>query len=79
MRRPFDLSKYRRRRKKETDPLLVVVCSAWEASFKDHLKGQTELLAEVGKGVMTPELDAKLKKTVQECVFPLPCSQDSPY
>jgi hypothetical protein len=46
--------------------------SAWEASFKDHLKGQTELLAEVGKGNMTPELDAKLKKTVQECVLSLP-------
>ncbi|GAA5855293.1 hypothetical protein JCM8547_009020 [Rhodosporidiobolus lusitaniae] len=40
----------------------------WEASFKDHLKGQTALLAKVAEGKMTPELDAELKKTVQEHV-----------
>jgi F-type H+-transporting ATPase subunit alpha len=36
-------------------------------SFKDHLQSsQKELLADVGKGKMTPEIDAKLKKTVVE-------------
>ncbi|GAA5905039.1 hypothetical protein JCM6882_002425 [Rhodosporidiobolus microsporus] len=40
----------------------------WEASFKDHLKGQSALLAKVGEGKMTPELDAELKKTVQDHV-----------
>lgn len=40
-------------------------------SFKEHLQSsQKELLADVGKGKMTPEIDAKLKKVVVECVQP---------
>jgi len=38
-------------------------------SFKEHLQSsQKELLADVAKGKMTPEIDAKLKKVVVEYV-----------
>ncbi|GAA5847880.1 hypothetical protein JCM11251_002273, partial [Rhodosporidiobolus azoricus] len=50
------------------DRVPVDKIGAWEASFKDHLKGQTGLLAKVNEGKMTPELEADLKKTVQEHV-----------
>ncbi|GAA6020960.1 hypothetical protein JCM10207_003204 [Rhodosporidiobolus poonsookiae] len=40
----------------------------WEQSFKEALTSNQSLLAEVDKGVMSPELDATLKKTVQEHV-----------
>ncbi|GAA5827769.1 hypothetical protein JCM10212_002483, partial [Sporobolomyces blumeae] len=37
--------------------------------FKEHLQSsQQQLLADVGKGKMTPELDAQLKKVVTEHV-----------
>ncbi|GAA6020958.1 hypothetical protein JCM10207_003203 [Rhodosporidiobolus poonsookiae] len=40
----------------------------WEQSFKEALASNQSLLAEVDKGAMTPDLDALLKKTVQEHV-----------
>ncbi|GAA5983013.1 hypothetical protein JCM11641_004687 [Rhodosporidiobolus odoratus] len=40
----------------------------WEASFKAALKANQQLLEKVNQGTMTPELDAELKKTVQEHV-----------
>ncbi|PRQ72435.1 ATP synthase F1 alpha subunit [Rhodotorula toruloides] len=50
------------------DRVPVDKIGAWEASFKDHLKGQQSLLEKVSAGKMTPELDAEIKKTVQEHV-----------
>ncbi|BGP24193.1 ATP synthase subunit alpha [Rhodotorula toruloides] len=50
------------------DRVPVDKIGAWEAAFKDHLKGQQSLLDKVSAGKMTPELDAEIKKTVQEHV-----------
>ncbi|GAA5974425.1 hypothetical protein JCM3765_005138, partial [Sporobolomyces pararoseus] len=51
------------------DRVPVDQIGAWEASFKDHLQSsQKQLLADVGKGKMTPELDAQLKKVVVDHV-----------
>ncbi|BGP07569.1 Alpha subunit of the F1 sector of mitochondrial F1F0 ATP synthase [Rhodotorula toruloides] len=50
------------------DRVPVDKIGAWEASFKDHLKSQSSLLEKVSAGKMTPELDAEIKKTVQEHV-----------
>ncbi|GAA6001192.1 F1F0 ATP synthase subunit alpha, partial [Rhodotorula paludigena] len=51
------------------DKVPVDQIGAWEKSFQEHLRSQQQsLLAEVDKGVMTPELEASLKKVVQEHV-----------
>jgi len=51
------------------DRVPVDQIGSWEASFKEHLKSsQKELLADVAKGKMTPEIDAKLKKVVVDHV-----------
>ncbi|BGP39542.1 Alpha subunit of the F1 sector of mitochondrial F1F0 ATP synthase [Rhodotorula kratochvilovae] len=51
------------------DRVPVDKIGAWEKSFKEHLQSsQQGLLAEVNKGTMTPELDAQIKKVVQEHV-----------
>merc|ERR1711939_260241 len=51
------------------DRVPVEQIGAWEKSFKEHLtSSQQSLLAEVGKGQMTKELEADLKKVVQEHV-----------
>jgi len=43
--------------------------NAWEASFLDHLRSsQTDLLKEVGKGVMTPQIEESFKKVVSSHV-----------
>ncbi|BGP15654.1 Alpha subunit of the F1 sector of mitochondrial F1F0 ATP synthase [Rhodosporidiobolus nylandii] len=50
------------------DRVPVEKIGEWEASFKQTLQGNQALLAKVGEGKMTPELDAELKKTVVEHV-----------
>mgnify|MGYP001575551611 CR=1 FL=1 len=51
------------------DRVAVNDVGKWEASFIAHLESsQQALLTEVKKGVMTPAIDASLKKTVVECV-----------
>lgn len=42
--------------------------TAWETSFKEHLKTQESFLSEIRKGVMTPELDQQMKKVISEHV-----------
>ena len=42
--------------------------TAWEASFKEHLKTQESFLSEIRKGVMTPEIDQQMKKVISEHV-----------
>ncbi|KWU40963.1 hypothetical protein RHOSPDRAFT_37512, partial [Rhodotorula sp. JG-1b] len=51
------------------DRVPVEKIGAWEKNFMEHIRSsQQDLLAEVNKGKMTPELDAQLKKVVQEHV-----------
>ena len=40
----------------------------WEAEFREHLKTQDTLLKEIAKGVVTPELEANIKKVVEDHV-----------
>lgn len=51
------------------DKVPVDKITPWEQSFMEHLKSnESELLKEIGKGKMTDEIDAKLKKTVESHV-----------
>ncbi|KAK4703399.1 F-type H+-transporting ATPase subunit alpha, partial [Phenoliferia sp. Uapishka_3] len=51
------------------DRVAVNDIGKWEASFLEHLESsQQELLKEVSKGKMTPEIDATLKKVVVDHV-----------
>ncbi len=51
------------------DSVPVDQITKWEAEFRAHLTAtQTELLAEVATGNITPELEAKIKKIVEEHV-----------
>ncbi|GAA5890513.1 hypothetical protein JCM5296_005069 [Sporobolomyces johnsonii] len=51
------------------DRVPVDKIGAWEKSFQDHLRSsQQQLLAEVGKGKMTPELEKQLKTVVTDHV-----------
>ena len=40
----------------------------WESTYREELKSQNDLLAEIGKGAMTKELDEKLRKSIKESV-----------
>ncbi|WFD49239.1 Alpha subunit of the F1 sector of mitochondrial F1F0 ATP synthase [Malassezia furfur] len=40
----------------------------WEATYRDELQSQPELLAEIGKGVFTKELEENLTKSVKNSV-----------
>lgn len=40
----------------------------WEATYRDELQNQPELLAEIGKGVFTKELEENLTKSVKNSV-----------
>jgi F-type H+-transporting ATPase subunit alpha len=41
----------------------------WEAEFRSHLKStQTALLEEISGGSVTPEMEAKIKKVVEDHV-----------
>lgn len=49
------------------DRVAVNDIGKWEANFLEHLRSsQQELLKEISKGKMTPEIDASLKKVVVE-------------
>jgi len=51
------------------DRVAVDKISAWESSFKGHLAAtQSDLLGEISKGVMTPDIDAKIKQVVTDHV-----------
>ena len=51
------------------DPLAVEDVVPWDAAFQAHLVAeQKDLLKEIGGGKMTPELEAKIKKTVVDHV-----------
>lgn len=53
------------------DRVAVTDIQKWEESFLEHLQSsQQALLAEISKGKMTPEIDATLRKTVDECAPP---------
>jgi F-type H+-transporting ATPase subunit alpha len=50
------------------DPIPVDKITKWEAEFREHLKTQDTLLKEIAKGVVTPELEANIKKVVEDHV-----------
>jgi len=50
------------------DPIPVDKITKWEAEFREHLKTQDVLLKEISEGVVSPELEAKIKKVVEEHV-----------
>jgi F-type H+-transporting ATPase subunit alpha len=50
------------------DPIPVDKITKWEAEFREYLKTQDGLLKEIAKGVVTPELEANIKKVVEEHV-----------
>jgi len=50
------------------DPIPVDKITKWEAEFREYLKTQDGLLKEISKGVVSPELEAKIKKVVEEHV-----------
>jgi F-type H+-transporting ATPase subunit alpha len=50
------------------DPIPVDKITKWEAEFREYLKTQDGLLKEIAKGVVTPELEANIKKAVEEHV-----------
>ena len=40
----------------------------WEESFREHLQSQSDLLKDIEKGVMTKELEEKMKSTIKSHV-----------
>lgn len=40
----------------------------WEAAYRDELQNQQELLAEIGKGVMTKEIEENIKNSIKASV-----------
>lgn len=51
------------------DRIPVDKITAWEKDMVSHLRSsQTEILKEIGKGLMTKDLEAKIKKLVQDHV-----------
>jgi F-type H+-transporting ATPase subunit alpha len=51
------------------DPIPVDQITKWEAEFRAHLAAtQSDLLKEIATGNITPELEAKIKKVVEEHV-----------
>lgn len=51
------------------DSIPVDQITKWEAEFREHLAAaQGALLAEIAQGNITPELEAKIKKVVEDHV-----------
>jgi len=50
------------------DSIPVDKITKWEAEFREHLTTQGELLKEISTGTVTPELEGKIKKVVEDHV-----------
>ncbi|KAF9006015.1 P-loop containing nucleoside triphosphate hydrolase protein [Cyathus striatus] len=50
------------------DSIPVDQITKWEADFREHLNSQSALLGEISTGTVTPELEAKIKKVVEDHV-----------
>ena len=51
------------------DPIPVDQITKWEAEFREHLSAtHGALLSEIAQGNITPELEGKIKKVVEEHV-----------
>lgn len=51
------------------DSIPVDQITKWEAEFREHLTAtQSALLSEIATGAVTPELEAKIKKAVEDHV-----------
>lgn len=51
------------------DPVAVDQITKWEADFRGHLAAShTSMLAEIATGNITPDLESKIKKVVEEHV-----------
>ncbi|KAG6805456.1 hypothetical protein H0H92_015301, partial [Tricholoma furcatifolium] len=51
------------------DAIPVDKITKWEAEFRQHLQtSQSALLAEIATGTVTPEMEAKIKKVVEDHV-----------
>ncbi|PPR00509.1 hypothetical protein CVT26_009893 [Gymnopilus dilepis] len=61
------------------DPIPVDQITKWEAEFRAHLAATQEgLLKEISKGVVTPELEAQIKKVVEDHVASFTSSRTFP-
>jgi F-type H+-transporting ATPase subunit alpha len=53
----------------QLDSIPVDQITKWEAEFRSHLaSSQTALLEEISGGNVTPEMEAKIKKVVEDHV-----------
>ena len=53
----------------QLDSIAVDQITKWEAEFREHLSStQGALLEEISVGVVTPELEAQIKKVVEDHV-----------
>jgi len=52
----------------QLDSIPVDQITKWEAEFRQHLTTQTALLQEISGGNVTPEMEAKIKKVVEDHV-----------
>lgn len=52
----------------QLDSIPVDQITKWEAEFRQHLTTQTALLQEISSGNVTPEMEAKIKKVVEDHV-----------
>ncbi|KAG6893116.1 hypothetical protein C0992_009951, partial [Termitomyces sp. T32_za158] len=51
------------------DAIPVEKITAWEAEFRQHLHtSQSALLTEIASGTVTPEMEGKIKKIVEDHV-----------
>jgi F-type H+-transporting ATPase subunit alpha len=50
------------------DSIPVDQITKWEAEFRAHLTTQEALLKEISAGLINPELEAKIKKVVEDHV-----------
>lgn len=50
------------------DSIPVDQITKWEAEFRGHLATQDALLKEIALGLINPELEAKIKKVVEDHV-----------
>ena len=52
----------------QLDAIPVDQITKWEAEFREHLNSQTTLLQEISTGIVTTELEGKIKKVVEDHV-----------
>ena len=50
------------------DSVPVDQITKWESEFRQHLTTQDALLKEISKGLINPELEAQIKKVVEDHV-----------